>query len=340
MSDESTAHMVMSRIADQALEFSPDGVVVVADGGQIVYANRAMHALVGADEPLLGRSIDEFVPDAVRHRHHRLRSDFEDAPEQRPMGRGADLALKRADGSEVPVEISLSPFDLDGLHVTAAIRDLTDRRTRERELAAANDRLALVAERERIGRDLHDVVLQRLYATGLTVQAVGSLADDETSSRLDGVIDEIDRTISEIRTIVFALGSAGHKAALRQELADVVAQSNRVLGFTPTLRIDGPIESVLAEATQFEMIASLREAIGNVARHASATCVDLSVVVEGHQVVLTVSDNGVGLPDPTSRPALGNGLVNLRARAAQLGGTCELRPGPRRGAVLTWTAPF
>ena len=177
-------------------------------------------------------------------------------------------------------------------------------------------------------------------APGLSVQAIGARADQDTQEQLESVIGEIDRIIAEVRTIVFTLGNAGQGGALGQELADVVAQASRVLGFTPVLRLDGPVESVMSDEARGEMIASMREALGNVARHASASSVEVTITVEGDHVVLTVRDDGVGPPEMEGRANAGSGLVNLRARAAALGGSCRLDPGFAYGAVLTWTVPY
>lgn len=327
-------------LAVHAVEHAPDGVIVVGGDGQILYANAAMAALVGGETPLVGRNVDELVPDVVRRRHAQLRSSFADAPAQRPMGVASDLTLRRADGTELPVEISLSPFEDDGLRIVAAVRDVTERRLNEQRLAAANQQIALLDERERIGRDLHDVVLQRLYGTGLTVQAIGTGADEATRERLDGVIDEIDRIISEVRTIVFTLGNTGRRGALGQELADVVAQASRVLGFTPALRLEGPVESALSDEMRAEMIASMREALGNVARHASAGVVDVTIAVVHEMVTMVVADDGVGPPVDVGGPASGNGLVNMSARAEVLGGDCVLQHRAGGGAELIWSVPY
>ena len=337
----SDQHSAASRWAAHAVEFSPDGVLVVAADGTIVYDNAAARALTGSDGSLSGTNVDELVPDDVRGHHDRLRNSYFDAPTSRPMGSGLDLSLRRLDGDEIPVEIALSPFDDEGeTYVVATVRDVSERRVNERRLAVANQQLALLDERERIGRDLHDVVLQRLYGTGLTVQAIGIGADDTTRVGLDSVIDEIDRVIAEVRTIVFTLGNSANRGVLGQDLADVVAQANRVLGFTPALRLDGPVESVLSDEMAVEMIASMREALGNVARHAGASKVDVTIAVEGDRVVMRVIDDGVGPPQDPGRLTGGNGLINMRARAAAIGGHCTLEAGARSGAVLAWSVPY
>ncbi len=304
---------------------------MVSADGAIVYANRSIEAMAASEASLVGHNVDELVPGALRERHARLRRMFVEAPAQRPMGSGLELALSRLDGEEVPVEVALSPFDDDGLYVVVAVRDVTERRRSQLRLAVANQQLALLEERERIGRDLHDVVLQRLYGTGLTVQAIGAGAGEETRDALESVIDEIDRIIGEVRTIVFTLGNSGQRGALGQDLADVVAQASRVLGFTPALRLVGPVESVMSAETCSEMMASLREALGNVARHAKASAVDVTIAVEGDRVTMTVRDDGVGPPDFEGRATSGNGLFNLEARASALGGSCSLRAGSPAG---------
>ncbi len=331
----------VSRWAARAVEFSPDGVLVVSPDGTIVYDNDAARVLSGSDESLVGSNVDELVPNSSRGHHGQLRNTYFAAPTQRPMGSGLELSLQRRDGEEIPVEIALSPFENDDqTYVVATVRDVAERRRTAQRLSAATQQLALLDERERIGRDLHDVVLQRLYGTGLTVQAIGLNADPSTSSGLDSVIDEIDRVINEVRTIVFTLGNSANRGTLGQELADVVAQASRVLGFTPALRLNGPVESVLSMEMSVEMVASMREALGNVARHASASKVDVTVAVEGDSVVMRVSDDGVGPPEHGARSTGGNGLVNMEARAAALGGHCTLSPGDGSGAVLAWSVPY
>lgn len=323
-----------------AVERAPDGVLIVDGEGTIVYANETAHAMSGYDE-LAGRSVDGLVPRHARSGHARLRAEYAEHPSQRPMGAGLELTMACADGSELPVEIALSPIDHDRNYVITAIRDLSDRIESQRRLAVAHEQLALVAERERIGRDLHDVVLQHLYGMGLSVQAMGVRADPELRSHIDEFVDDIDRIISEVRTIVFTLGTAGARGSLGQELADVMAQASRVLGFTPGLRLEGPVESVLAGELRLEMIASMREALGNVARHADASQASVVVTIDGGSVVMVVTDDGVGPPSDPAQLQGGHGLHNLQQRAAAFGGDCTLTArADGSGAVLRWSAPF
>jgi PAS domain S-box-containing protein len=326
----------------QAVELAPDGVLIVDAAGTIVYANRSICELAGTDE-LVGTNVDSLVPSGARTRHRQLRRGYMTHPVQRPMGVGLDLALERRDGSAIPVEISLSPFTHGDRFVIAAVRDISDRLEGQRRLNAAHEQLALVAERERIGRDLHDVVLQHLYGMGLSAQAIATSADPTSAEKLEAVVDEVDQIISEVRTIVFTLGPGGRRGALGQELTDVVAQASRVLGFTPALRIEGPVETLLSDEVRTEMVASMREALGNVARHARATHASVVIGIVDEQVVMTVTDNGLGPPDDEAAKLGGHGLNNLMSRAAAFGGSCTLTrrdPSEGSGAVLYWSAPY
>ncbi|TVR24638.1 MAG: PAS domain S-box protein [Ilumatobacter sp.] len=339
-----------SALLIHAVDRSPDGVLLVDTDGVIHFANASIARLAGRPaEDFVGRSVDELVPESLRPAHREHRRSFAAAPSQRSMGSGLELMLLRRDGSLVPVEISLSPLEHDGQrYVIAAVRDVTERIESQRRLAAANEQLTLASERARIGRDLHDVVLQHLYGTGLSVQAVAVAAgaENELTSKLESIVDDVDRIISEVRTIVFTLGTSGTGSAasdgsLGQELADVMAQANRVLGFTPALRLEGPVESVITHEIRTEMVASMREALGNVARHAAASQTDVLVELQGQHLTMRVTDNGVGPPANLAQAYRGgHGLANLRSRAASLGGSCALTSGAGGGAVLMWTVPF
>lgn len=326
----------------QAVDLAPDGVLIVNHAGTIVYANRSICTLAGTAQ-LVGANVDTLVPSAVRGHHAELRQQYAASPSQRPMGAGLELALQRRDGATVPVEISLSPFVHGEPFVIVAVRDISDRLENQHRLTAAHEQLSLVTERERIGRDLHDVVLQHLYGMGLSAQAIATAADPATAAKLEAVVDEVDRIISEVRTIVFTLGPAGRRGALGQELTDVVAQASRVLGFTPGLRLEGPVETLLTDEVRTEMVASMREALGNVARHARASQASVVIAIVDEQVVMTVVDNGIGPPADEAKKLGGHGLSNLMSRAAAFGGSCTLEarsPADGPGAVLRWTARY
>jgi signal transduction histidine kinase len=220
----------------------------------------------------------------------------------------------------------------------ASVRDVTERLEAERRLRTADDALALADERERIARDLHDTVLQRLFGLGLELQATAMRSDGASAERLESAVDEIDRIIRDIRTSVFTLGASGRQGSFGQELAEVATQAKRILGFAPQLRLDGPVESLITGDVRSELVASLREALGNVARHARARSVAVEIVCDEH-VTLRVTDDGVGLPSGGA-PNGGNGITNLSTRAERLAGSCSVANREAGGVELVWQVPL
>jgi PAS domain S-box-containing protein len=286
---------------------------------------------------LVGSSVERLVPPASRDRHPALRATFVGAGATRPMGPGVHLTMLRADGTEVPVEISLSP--LEGHQgAIAVVRDVSERLQAEALLRTTSDLLTLADERERIARDLHDTVLQRLFGLGLELQAMAIRAPGDLANRIEAGVDEIDRIIREIRTAVFTLGSASRTGSLGQELNALTLQAKRVLGFAPRLRLDGPVESSITPEIRVELLASMREALTNIARHAHAT--EAEVELSASDVLtMRVLDNGRGIAvDPHS--VAGNGLRNMAERARLLGGGCTIAARHDRGTELHWWVPL
>jgi signal transduction histidine kinase len=200
--------------------------------------------------------------------------------------------------------------------------------------------LAVIEDRDRIGRDLHDSVIQRLFATGMSLHGTLSLVGRDpaaATARIQAAMEDLDLTVKLLRTTIFELEvSAPDQDSLRQHLLDVVHDCAGVLGFEPRVVLDGPIDTGVDPRVGVEVMAALREALSNVARHASATRVDVEVIVEG-EVALTVSDDGVG-PGTGSR-AGGKGLANLATRAEKLGGTFEIRAEANGGTVVEFRVP-
>ncbi len=200
--------------------------------------------------------------------------------------------------------------------------------------------MALVEDRERIARDLHDTVIQRLFATGMSLQgSVRMVRSDPTAAveRIEGAVDALDLTVKHIRTAIFGLEeSRAVDAGLRKSILALVREAVGPLGFEPRVLLDGPLDTGVDDLIAAELLATLREALSNVARHAQASRADVEVVVEG-DVCLRVIDDGVGPPGKETRR--GNGLRNMAARAAKLGGTLDLRGGELAGTILEWRVP-
>jgi signal transduction histidine kinase len=208
-------------------------------------------------------------------------------------------------------------------------------------LLARVHELALVEDRDRIARDLHDSVIQRLFATGLSLQGAVRLVrtqPDAAEARLENAVDELDLTVKHIRSAIFSLEStrtASH--GLRQEILALAREAAGALGFEPSVFFDGPIDSQVPDDAREEILATLREALSNVARHAQATKVEIEIAVDNTATTLRVIDDGSGIGEPTGD---GHGLRNMRARAERLGGSFATgTPDSGQGTTLTWTVP-
>ncbi|MFG3419270.1 GAF domain-containing protein [Micromonospora sp. NPDC049460] len=200
----------------------------------------------------------------------------------------------------------------------------------EREL------LVVLEDRERIARDLHDVVIQRLFATGLQLQSAAPMATrPELAKRINAAVDDLDATIKDIRRTIFELRTP-MSAALRTEIREAVEVAAESLGYRPHLELTGPIDSAVPDEVRPDVTAVLREALSNAVRHAQATRMTVAVRVDAGRVTLTVTDDGVGCDPAAAR----GGLVNLRERAERHGGEFEVRRAEPRGTELHWSVPL
>jgi signal transduction histidine kinase len=199
------------------------------------------------------------------------------------------------------------------------------------------ERVAVFEDRDRIARDLHDLVIQRLYATGMSLQGtVGLISAPEVAARVNVAVDALDETIREIRSSIFAL-QARHDVkppSLRNRVLGVAEEMTGALGFPPTLRLSGPLDDVPAEVSD-QVLFALREALSNAARHSGASTVDVQVSA-GPELSLTVRDNGSGIKDLGRR----SGLANLEQRARKLGGSLRIGSAPSGGTELDWRVPL
>lgn len=204
------------------------------------------------------------------------------------------------------------------------------------------ERLAVVRDRDRIARDLHDLAIQRLYATGLSLEGVGRRLQDrpETAADADRVtraVTDVDETISLIRTTIRGLRpstGSSRRVGLRARVVAEVDRASRTLGFTPALHMAGPVDTLVPSTIADHLVAVLREALSNIARHADAQQVGIELVA-GDDVVLTVTDDGCGIPVDAAY----SGLANIDRRATELGGTFDVEPG-EPGTMLRWRAPL
>ncbi|MEU6300398.1 sensor histidine kinase [Streptomyces erythrochromogenes] len=247
---------------------------------------------------------------------------------------GGILVLARCHGR--PAFATAEVASLPGFADQAALAlELADRR-RDAE------QLSLLEDRDRIARDLHDLAIQRLFATGMTLQSAQRFVDHpEASERLARAVDDLDDTIKIIRSTIFGLRDRqppGAAPTLRSRTVRAVDAAAEGLGFSPALRMEGLIDTEVPPAVADDVLAVLGEALANVARHARATRAEASVVARDGVLTVTVTDNGVGVPGGGRR----SGLRNLAERAERLGGRMQVtaREAGEAGTRLTWSVPL
>jgi signal transduction histidine kinase len=202
------------------------------------------------------------------------------------------------------------------------------------------ERYELIDDRARIARDLHDVVIQRLFATAMTLTgAARMIGPSEASSRVQTAVDDLDETIRQIRSTIFALQSTEPSAdhGLRARVLGLVDAVVSQLGFTPGVRMEGLLDTNVEDEVADEVVAVLQEGLSNVVRHARASRVDVVVEVTTDELSLRIVDNGVGISANGRR----SGLANLASRASRLGGTFEVSPrNGSEGTRLEWRVPL
>lgn len=259
---------------------------------------------------------------------------------------------RRVDGTLIPVELVLQrSYASDGPpdSLVALARDVGERIAAENELQQVRAELVVTEDRERIGRDLHDTVIQHLFALGMQLQAVAPRVEPpDAAARVQATIDGLDDTIRELRTTIFDLQSGGEESGsgLARRIHRETADAARTLRWRPSVRTSGALDAV-DEAVVEHLMPTLREALANVARHARAESAEVEVEV-GDEVVLRVVDDGVGL-GAAPELAGGQGLANMRRRAEELGGSCTVRPAAadthsgaadrEPGTIVEWRVP-
>jgi signal transduction histidine kinase len=305
--------------------------VVEADGGE------APADLVGAVLPLAEVGFSA----AVTESQHVVVEDLgKTAPWPVPISTGPALVtpLAAAGALHGVLVVAYGPGQTRPDDELALLTTFAGQAALALERARAQDereQLIVLEDRERIARDLHDVVIQRLFATGLQLQTAAQIAGrPEVAGRVNAAVDDLDATIRDIRTAIFELRTPA-ASELRAEIRDTVAAAAASLGFRPVLTMAGPIDSAVPDAVRPDLLAVLREALSNVVRHAHASSVDVGLDASGGRLTLTVRDDGVGVT-----AAERGGLVNMRERAARRAGTFEIVSAEPTGTILTWTVPL
>ncbi|MCC9711882.1 GAF domain-containing sensor histidine kinase [Streptomyces sp. MNU76] len=251
-----------------------------------------------------------------------------------PIGSGDGLRgvvlLVREAGRKVFADQETEP--LQGFAAQAAVAMELAERRRDAE------QIAMLEDRDRIARDLHDLAIQRLFATGMTLQSAGRFIEHaEASERVVRAVEDLDETIKIIRSTIFGLRAHDEAAGpgLRARAVRVVGETAPVMGFAPSLRMEGLLDTHVPKEIADHVVAVLSESLTNIARHARANRAEVVLETDGREVRLEVSDDGVGIPAEGRR----SGLSNMAERAQQLGGDLEWASPATGGTLLRWRVP-
>jgi signal transduction histidine kinase len=303
-------------------------------------------AILHLEEGNAVHTIDASDPAGVE----RALAALEEKPWPRPDSEPVDVTLGDFAGTVVPLSTHLVSaallvvlFEPDAASLPFDERVLLASFADQAGLAldraqAIEDRaeLAVTSDRERIARDLHDVVIQRLFATGLQLQGASAMAHSpEVSARIEEAVEALDTTIRDIRSTIFELQHAGRGPSLRADLRTLVREYAPLLKFEPVVHTVGPVDTAVPAEVREQLLPVLREALSNLARHAAADHGEVTLEVDDHEVRLTVVDDGVGIPADIAE----SGLRNARRRARSLGGSLEITPRQPRGTSFVWRVP-
>ncbi len=225
------------------------------------------------------------------------------------------------------------PFTDSHVAMTASLADEGASAYTLVDARRAKVHLRLLEDRERLGRDLHDLIIQRIFAAGLRLQSAQGLVEDPVvGGRIAEAISQLDDTIVELRNTIFHL-STPVDLVVADRLQTVVDEAARYLPTRPDLIITGD-PSRISDAVLVELEPALTEMLANVWRHADATLVEVTVLVGDDDVRVSVTDNGRGFDAADTHQ--GNGLGNLGLRAERLGGNCRVDSAPDRGTTVHW----
>ena len=291
---------------------------------QIPPGHPLLTEVVDGRAPVLTQSVDEMLIDSAREMYGSLLA----VPLQTTDSVIGVLTALRFVGRE--------PFHPTEVPLLTSFSEQATLALELGEKSRAQRQLDVLADRDRIARDLHDHVIQRLFATGLLLQStLRRIPDTAMQERIERAVGDLDTTIREIRTAIFDLHTTEEDTGLRRRLLDTAAEAAAGSAVSPSVRISGPIDTVVPPGVATHAVAVVREAISNAVRHGHAESVTLTVEA-GDDLLVDVLDDGIGIPTDVGR----SGLRNLEDRARECGGRLSVRPVEPSGTRLTWRVPL
>jgi PAS domain S-box-containing protein len=320
-------------LLENVIDSAPSAMLVVALDGSITMANAMVSDLFGwSPSSLLGRPIEDLVPEAFRELSLVHREDYSEAKSPRPSER-RPLSGLRADGSTLLVDVAFSTVRVDSkTRVIAVMRDVTARTDAENDLRKEQTWKALLEDRARIARDLHDGVIQEIFSAGLRLAAVESMVSGRGAEIVADVIKRLDACIQDLRDAVFSL----HTRFGESDFPSLVHDAATLLGFEPVLVINGDVAR-LDDELSAELDAVIRECLTNVGRHAHATKASVNVHIDHDEVVVRISDDGIGPSHLADDP--GTGLRSMSERAKRRHGEFAVSSAAHGGTTVEWRVP-
>jgi PAS domain S-box-containing protein len=324
------------------LEAAPTGWLLVDVDGTILFINNAVEKLFGYSRAeLINQPIELLVPARLRTVHLAHRQTYMKHPTLRPMGLGLNLVALRKDGSEFPVEISLSPVETNSPYVIAVLRDITERQVLEEERNHFRMELEMERERDRIGMDLHDGIMQEIYAAGLTLElALGDMEEDVAvaSEGVEKAIDQLHAVIRNIRSYIFDLRPREFSGNLASALAELAREfrQNTQIQTQDTLPATLPDIATERAVAVYHIV---HEALSNVRKHSNASEVTISAYETNAVVRIEVRDNGDGFDVSQELPQAHRGLRNITSRARVAGAVLKIDSAPGKGTVVLIDLP-
>ncbi|MET9634066.1 GAF domain-containing protein, partial [Lentzea sp. NPDC006480] len=335
-----TAEDALRLIVQRAVELASASwaVVLLRDGKELRKAAHAGNETApdsfAVDAPVLAQVLDTGAPALIEE----VDGQLGDLPSQT----GAAVVLPLRAGTTVTGVLiafrdkDAAAFGADLMPLLASFADQSVVATEFAENQNAKRLVDVLEDRDRIARDLHDHVIQRLFATGMSLQgALTWVTHPEARRRVTKAVSQLDQTVLEIRTSIFDLQADSGDTGLRRRLLNIVAEITEDAELSPVIRMSGTIDSLVPDYIGEHAEAVVRETVSNALRHARAT--ELTLTVEaGDALIITMVDNGLGMPPDVAR----SGLRNLEQRAAELNGALTVGEEPGGGTRVTWRVPL
>ncbi|HLF79801.1 MAG TPA: PAS domain-containing sensor histidine kinase [Dehalococcoidia bacterium] len=321
------------------LDTVPDGCLIVDRQARILMVNSQIEKLFGYSRAeLVHQTIDMLVPERLRSKHIAGREAYLSQPARTLRVASLDLLALRKDGSEFPVELTLNPVETEqGLCVMTMVRDLTERQVLEDERRLLLVELEMERERQRIGMDLHDGIMQEIYGAGLTLEmALEDIKDRREADAADGVsrsIDQLHDVIRNIRSYIFDLRPRDFTGSLGDALQNLA----REFGENSMIETVANVPSELPELEEDQSVGLYHithEALSNIQKHARAEHVAISINVQDEVLHLEIKDDGRGFDTDISMPQQHRGMRNMSSRARALGGYLDVSSVPGKGTSV------